>query len=194
MDALYLKKLQEMEEARQQGLRQMDEARQRGLSDIEQQQDLFNSKNQPSSVEDVAKAEALQKMTASKNENLISDRIGNSGLNLTKRTYGPYELYNKIEAMNDPSMKDNQKQTRLTHELRYLGGDHSEKDIRKIAEELKDIGKPADYKHWDQVLRQLKPYKEDGEQDSYIKTINRSSAGEAPLWPEFDELQAKRKK
>lgn len=181
MDELYLKKLQEMEEARQQGLRQMDEAQRLGLKNIEEQ---------------AYKSEALQKIANPNFEQVVGSP--GSGQTFTRRTYGPYQLDTSLESADTKDGVARDKSGALRQSLRYLGGGHSEEDAKKIAKELQEIGKPVDVARWQKTLSELQPSKKTDngyEGDEYIlgKTVSRTDKGQnaKPLWYEEDEEEEK---
>jgi hypothetical protein len=109
---------------------------------------------------------------------------------LNVRRFGPYELRTLLEPLRDKDSQHDMAMDKLINEVRYLGGEHSEADKRKIAEELKDINKPTDYDYWSKTLGALK------QGDSALQGISRLSettgpAPTRPLWYDEDEDKLK---
>lgn len=179
MDELYLKKL-----------REMDAARQQGLAEIERQQNLFNVKPESPSIDNAAKAEALQKLQNPKFEQVLGQP--GTGQTLTRRTYGPYQLETALDSSNERDNNSDQKRSNLLQGIKYLGGEHSEKDARKIAEEMQEIGKPVDYAKWSKILKGLSPQTRAEGEDEYITGSTRATQAAGgksakPLWYDDEE-------
>lgn len=151
-----------------------------------------------------AKAEALKKMKekdaiieqARKDHTynpFIHDTEGQQfpnnreGRSFQVRRFGPYQLDTVLDSTNYIDGKTETKMGDLSNEVFFKGGEHSDKDIRKIAEELRPIGKPPEYDKWAQVIKSLKPY-DDNRVSSVMSNksaIKQSTNNPAPpLWYE----------
>lgn len=106
---------------------------------------------------------------------------------LNKRKYGPYELTTSLDQENSLDKNDERKQGQLINEIKFLGGEHSPSDIRKIAKEMQIPGRPVDYEGWNKKLKNMQPYTEDGS-DQYLDVTNKIEEAHGieakPMWYE----------
>lgn len=97
--------------------------------------------------------------------------------NLNKRQFGPYELDTMLDS--DSSQDDKTKFAKLSHLIRFKGGQHSPEDAKKLANELRDIKKPID-PNLIREITSLPQWTTEGDPE-YIKTISRQAQNK-PLW------------
>lgn len=106
---------------------------------------------------------------------------------LNKRKYGPYELTTILDQENSLDKNNEKKQGQLINEIRFLGGQHSPSDMRKIAEEMKVPGQATDYEGWNKKLKEMQPDTQENPNvyfDSKEKIKQSNGVPASPLWYE----------
>lgn len=106
---------------------------------------------------------------------------------LNKRKYGPYELTTILDQENTLDKGNEKKQGQLINEIKFLGGEHSPSDMRKIAEEMRIPGQATDYEGWNKKLKAMQPDTQEQPNvylDSKEKIKESSGAPASPLWYE----------
>ncbi len=106
---------------------------------------------------------------------------------LNKRKYGPYELTTILDQENVLDKGDEKKQGQLINEIKFLGGEHSPSDMRKIAEEMKVPGQATDYEGWNKKLKEMQPDTQENPNvyfDSKEKIKQSNGVPASPLWYE----------
>ena len=168
---------------------------------------LFRSKDitsPPTPIQNEIKQAALEKLAGNPtNAAPQDDHLGQqfkgayeNAPSLNVRRFGPYELKTLLQPNREKDSQHDMASDKLINEVRYLGGGHSEADMRKIAKELKDVNKPADYDYWKKTLGALN---ENDANNSVIQGRTRLSeaSGEnaqaKPLWSDEDEDKNKLK-
>ena len=133
-------------------------------------------------LDERARVAALKKL---QEQGLGQQLVNNhDGLSINNRRYGPYD----IQTMLDQSVgDDHEKLGQIINEVTFRGGEHSESDMKKVAQEMQEIGKPVNYEEWRNILKGLKP-----NETSYFdsKTVLKSaypSVHGKPLW--YDEKE-----
>jgi hypothetical protein len=131
-------------------------------------------------LDEQARIAALKKL---QEQGLGQQLVNNhDGLSLNKRRYGPYDIQTTLDqSVGD----DHDKVGQIINEVTFRGGEHSEPDMKKVAQEMQEIGKPVNYEEWRNILKGLKP-----NETSYLesKTSQRTaypSVHGKPLW--YDE-------
>lgn len=109
------------------------------------------------------------------------------GQSFQKRRFGPYQLDTILDTSNTIDGKQETKLGNLINTVYFKGGEHSDKDIKKIAEEIKPLGKPPEYDKWDRIIKSLKPYDDNSVSAGVdvLRKMKQSTNNPAPsLWDE----------
>jgi len=131
-------------------------------------------------LDEQARIAALQKLQEQGlGQKLVSKESQQDGRSLNVRRYGPYDLTTSLDTAHDP--ETNQKRGSIINDVEFRGGEHSESDMKKIAEEMREPGKPVEYDKWRGILKSLKP-----KTSSYVTSDQRSTKNQ-PLW--YDEKE-----
>ncbi len=158
-------------------LNEMD--REEYLKQLEQQQ--FDKQ-----IDEKARLASLQKL---RDQGLGQEFKGGyeNAPSLNTRRYGPYELQTMLDQEHSLDKNKERKRANLINEVRFLGGEHSLSDMRKIAEEMRTPGQPVDYEGWNKRLKDMQPDTKE-RPNSYIASSERVKESEGdetgPLWYE----------
>lgn len=135
-------------------------------------QDLEEKKR----LDEAARIAALNKLQQQGlGQQLVSKESQKDGLSLNKRRFGPYNLTTILDTAHDS--ESGERRGQVVNEVHFKGGEHSDSDIKKIADELKEPGKPADYERFNKIIRALKPT----EDESVVQSKTNISTNR-PLW------------
>jgi hypothetical protein len=155
-------------------LNEMD--REEYLKQLEQQQ--FDKQ-----IDEKARLASLQKL---RDQGLGQQFKGGyeNAPSLNTRRYGPYELDTILDQSHTIDKNNEHKSGELINVVKFLGGQHSPEDAKKIADELKMPGKKADYENISKSLFKLKDDDDSfvGVQGKIMEASNRPELG--PLWYE----------
>jgi hypothetical protein len=141
-------------------------------------------------VDEKARLDSLQKL---KDQGLGQQFEGHGGNSFNTRRYGPYQLNTMLEQSNSFYNNNENKLGKIINTVRFLGGQHSPEDAKKIAEELKWPGEKVDYENIGKRLSNLKENQHAlfNLQDRVMESSNGPELG--PMWYE-ESPEEKQKK